>query len=375
MKKIILAAAVMFTATAAQAVGGNQFLGALSGSYIATGTFNTAIGENAGTFMRGGSNNTMLGYRAGYGQTGYYSGERNTGIGYRAGYNLRSGAADNTFIGYQAGYAITTGTGNILIGNNVTGSAGMSNFMNIGNHLYGDLSPGSMLTLEGDFVAQRLFGDGSNITGLPIPSTPDVLYSTGGTMTGPLAISVTTYQLIVSSIIPLPTLNPNGVMSSGYYTGPLSDVIVLGLQSDMTDCPIDFQINFVPNVNGFDIPDESWASNSGDPLTSFIWRGITFNWQNCSDPGWGTGTQNNGYNVIVSSIVPVPTMTTNGEIQAIHYIGGPKVYTLAQMEALAPARPGMTITISDSAAPYSDCKSTGTAAGAWVLTNTATHCQ
>ena len=51
------------------------------------------------------------------------------------------------------------------------------------------------------------------------------------------------------------------------------------------------------------------------------------------------------------------------------------VYTLAQMNTLAPAAAGRLISVSDAAAPYSYCVSTGTAAGAWVLLNQTLHCQ
>jgi len=81
----------------------------------------------------------------------------------------------------------------------------------------------------------------------------------------------------------------------------------------------------------------------------------------------------------------VSSMTATGVMMAAKFVGDGSsltniaanagVYTLAQMNTLAPAAAGRLISVSDAAAPYSYCVSTGTAAGAWVMLNQTIHCQ
>ena len=113
----------------------------------------------------------------------------------------------------------------------------------------------------------------------------------------------------------------------------------------------------------------------------------------------GIGTTPPAYRLAVSSgagesgtILAVSTGTStmielqgDGDVIAKRFIGDGSsltnvtanagVYTLAQMNTLAPAAAGRLISVSDAAAPYSYCVSTGTAAGAWVMLNQTIHCQ
>lgn len=73
-------------------------------------------------------------------------------------------------------------------------------------------------------------------------------------------------------------------------------------------------------------------------------------------------------NVGIGTTAPLSTLSVTGPTR-------PGVYTLAQMNALAPGEAGSMITISDAAVPYQYCVSTGTAAGAWTQMNSVTHCQ
>ena len=78
-------------------------------------------------------------------------------------------------------------------------------------------------------------------------------------------------------------------------------------------------------------------------------------------------------------------ITTTGNVTAAYYYGdgsnltnvlsNAPVKTLAEMNTLVPAAAGRLISVSNAAAPYSYCVSTGTLAGAWVLLNQTLHCQ
>jgi hypothetical protein len=119
----------------------NVALGLQAGQYISTGTDNTAVGQNA---MRGSSSSNLTGsYNTGIGDRALFSiqgaADGNTALGYAALYSTSN--AHNTAVGFQAGNSVTTGQGNILIGYDVdTPTAATSNYLNIGDTLYGDLA-------------------------------------------------------------------------------------------------------------------------------------------------------------------------------------------------------------------------------------------
>ncbi|MCB1532917.1 MAG: tail fiber domain-containing protein [Alphaproteobacteria bacterium] len=134
-------------------VGGaqNTFLGKDSGGANTSGSGNTFLGHQAGTSNDTTSSNTYVGYFSGRASTGaentflgtasgqLSTGSYNTSIGRSAG--LNASGNNNTFLGYQAGNSVTTGTDNILLGYDVdTPAATTSNYLNIGNAIYGDMS-------------------------------------------------------------------------------------------------------------------------------------------------------------------------------------------------------------------------------------------
>ncbi len=107
----------------------NMVLGAFAGTAI-TGSDNSFIGYSSGAGTTG-SGNVLIGSEAGRAQTavnnsvgiGYLTlfrnvtGSNNTCIGYESGRGVSGNShSDNTFVGYQAGYGITTGTGNVCLG-------------------------------------------------------------------------------------------------------------------------------------------------------------------------------------------------------------------------------------------------------------------
>jgi hypothetical protein len=117
-----------------------------------TGQYNSYFGQSSGAYNKTGSNNIFSGYQSGYGtyidvNTGF---NNNTGIGFQAGYSLSTNANDNIFLGYKAGYNVTNGTGNINIGINANPpTAGTSNYLNIGNAIYGSMLAESTITFVG----------------------------------------------------------------------------------------------------------------------------------------------------------------------------------------------------------------------------------
>ncbi|MHB8710432.1 MAG: immunoglobulin-like domain-containing protein [Minisyncoccota bacterium] len=156
--------------------------------YNTTGSFNTALGQAALYRNTSGSNSaavganafynntsatgnsTALGFSAAYGNGAGYSNQGGTYAGYQSGYSADTGSDFNTFLGYQSGYGVTTGSNNIwlgtatsstaianlttgsqniLIGNNISlPSATASGQLNIGNLIYGTGITGTGSTLS-----------------------------------------------------------------------------------------------------------------------------------------------------------------------------------------------------------------------------------
>jgi len=106
----------------------------------ATGSWNTAVGVSAMYNTTNGFSNTALGSDALFSNV---NGGQNVGLGTGALYANTTGS-NNVAIGYEVGHAtLSTGSSNILIGTSSavdTPAADTSNWLNIGNTIYGDLS-------------------------------------------------------------------------------------------------------------------------------------------------------------------------------------------------------------------------------------------
>ena len=140
------------TNTMAAALNGalyNIAIGSTSLNDLTTGDKNVSIGNNSLRKLTTGESNTAIGYDAGGdGGSAALTGNDNTLVGDSSGLNLEGAGHSNTFIGSHAGDVTTTGventtlgfnadiqdataTNQIVIGNNVTGTA--DNAVHIGN--------------------------------------------------------------------------------------------------------------------------------------------------------------------------------------------------------------------------------------------------
>lgn len=112
---------------------------------------NTAVGSQALNSKQQGNNNVAIGLNAGNGPccAGGDPASDNTFIGTGAGSGLFGGDRNIT-LGFQAGDNISTGTNNIIIGYNIDAlAAGTTNFLSIGNLIYGTTSTqGSATTVS-----------------------------------------------------------------------------------------------------------------------------------------------------------------------------------------------------------------------------------
>jgi hypothetical protein len=94
------------------------------------------MGTNALYYNTVAASTTAVGYQAARG-TAAYSNQGGVYFGYQAGYSAKTGSNYNTLLGYRAGYGITTGSYNIIIGQNVeAASTTASQQLNIGNLIY-----------------------------------------------------------------------------------------------------------------------------------------------------------------------------------------------------------------------------------------------
>jgi hypothetical protein len=137
----------------------NASYGANSMNTNTTGNFNTAMGFEALRYNSSATSSTAIGYQAGKGVSGTAN-QNNSLFGYQSGLGLSTGS-NNTLLGYSSGSNLTTGSNNILLGYNVQAPVvNSTNFLNIGNTIYGNTgtgnvglgttSPMSLFAIEGD---------------------------------------------------------------------------------------------------------------------------------------------------------------------------------------------------------------------------------
>jgi len=126
-----------------------------------TGNTNTANGENALYSNTTGNYNTATGLEALYSNTGGKTGGHNTANGFRALFN--NTGSNNIGLGSTAGSNLTTGSGNVCIGQGVLGVAGESNTTRIRN-VYSSVASARAVYVNsnnkiGTLVSSRRFKD------------------------------------------------------------------------------------------------------------------------------------------------------------------------------------------------------------------------
>jgi len=127
------------TITATVAIGNGALENSGQGN---SAEYNVAIGSTAGIYQRNGNDNVYIGHQAARGGgTFSHTGDNNIFIGSKAALDLDGDNNNNTIIGRGAAATLDAGDGNILLGYNTDVSgATVSNQLNIGNTIFGDLS-------------------------------------------------------------------------------------------------------------------------------------------------------------------------------------------------------------------------------------------
>lgn len=200
--------------------GDNTAVGRRAGTSVTSGTQNTLIGSDAGDAINSGGQNTAVGYSA---LGALNSGANNTAIGYRALEAAPGSASDNIALGSSAGLSMTSGSGNIFIGN--VGAA-ESNTTRIGTSQTAAYMAGiynrSVGSTNGVMVVDNVNKMGS-ITG-----TANQILVTGGGGTGVTFKSLTSSNNSITitpsgSAIDLTTTSST-VLFSYYLAGTVANV-------------------------------------------------------------------------------------------------------------------------------------------------------
>ena len=178
----------------------NTHIGFRSGQFVLTAYGNTSLGSESLRYNVTGITNTAVGYRAMYGTStesqsantavGYAvffdieeGADNNSGLGSEAGANLTTGdnnslfgkgagvglttGSNNILLGVEAGFNLTTGSSNIIIGVSEAASAvGVSNELNIGNAIKGNLSTGDITFTRDIIVPSPVVPANASATGV-----------------------------------------------------------------------------------------------------------------------------------------------------------------------------------------------------------------
>ncbi|MES2436812.1 MAG: hypothetical protein V4519_02275 [Patescibacteria group bacterium] len=216
-------------------LGGNSSSNVAIGSFAMNSTLsgdsNIALGYSSLYTNETGNNNIAIGYSA---LDALLANSDNVALGTEAGKNTTG--SNNLFLGHGAGYnggtnAITSGSNNILIGYNVTGtSSTATNFLNIGNALYGNLSngnigigstsPNSKLSIVSQNAVglEISAGDANSYTGLSLGRlAADANFSIAGTG-GQWAQDATSGDLIIRTQTTDMFFDTNGGVGTSAFT-------------------------------------------------------------------------------------------------------------------------------------------------------------
>jgi hypothetical protein len=129
--------------------GSNVAIGSNALGESITGTQNVVIGTSALQNNQSATSTVAIGNGAGVGGANYTN-QRGVYIGTSAGAGVLTGSDNNIFLGYQAGNGVTTGANNLIIGYDADSlNDTISNYMNIGNIIYGVGISGTGTTTAG----------------------------------------------------------------------------------------------------------------------------------------------------------------------------------------------------------------------------------
>lgn len=144
---------------------GNMAVGYGALSYIDSGSNNVAIGSNALYRCKGGEQNVAIGQGAGMGATGN-SMKRNVFIGANTAKILSGAAEKNVVLGYNSAQYLVEGDGNIILGAYCEVGESISNALNIGNLITGNMATESKsVTIDGTLTINNIPTSDPNVAG------------------------------------------------------------------------------------------------------------------------------------------------------------------------------------------------------------------
>lgn len=216
---------------------GNSLFGAMTGTLITSGSFNTVNGYDAGAALVDGQGHTFIGHLAGNAKVagagdvavGRYAlakstatADKATAVGFQAGYNTTTGYG--TFIGSRAGIANTTGIQSVAVGTdalfaNETGAR----YVAIGQEALesahttgkaigiGFQAADNLTTGDGVFIGYLI--DAPSATAAGQINISNLLFGTGATGTGTTIDAGGRIGIMTAS--PIATLDVNGSLATG----------------------------------------------------------------------------------------------------------------------------------------------------------------
>ena len=339
------------------------------------GASNTALGSSAATNLINGNDNVFIGELAGRGDnTGFtWDGAENVIIGQNAAVDLDGTNNQNTIIGSDTAATLTGGgSGNILLGYGVdVPSATTSNYINIGNVIYGSADTGYsrvagtfQISSSGEACdaaregAMQYGSGGSNIFEVCADSANGwEQLALGGTVAGALndLSDVNTAGFADGDLL---------LYSAGASAWVPGDAPLVGAFTDLTDTPanytgqggrfavvnagetaLEFSDTLVETVTGEPLPDTINLNDLGDASVSGATDGQYLTYDSASG-NWVAGTISSS-SVSAAGADSQIQFNSGGEFAA----SADLVFTSAGRLGLGTSSPGQNLHISDAGIP------------------------
>jgi hypothetical protein len=339
------------------------------------GASNTALGSSAATNLINGNDNVFIGELAGRGDnTGFtWDGAENVIIGQNAAVDLDGTNNQNTIIGSDTAATLTGGgSGNILLGYGVdVPSATTSNYINIGNVIYGSADTGYsrvagtfQISSSGEACdaaregAMQYGSGGSNIFEVCADSaTGWEQLALGGTVSGALndLSDVNTAGFADGDLL---------LYSAGASAWVPGDAPLVGAFTDLTDTPanytgqggrfavvnagetaLEFSDTIIETVTGEPLPDTINLNDLGDASVSGATDGQYLTYDSASG-NWVAGTISSS-SVSAAGADTQIQFNSGGEFAA----SADLVFTSTGRLGLGTSSPGQNLHISDAGTP------------------------